>query len=181
VLDAALATFMRFGFRKTSMEEVARAAQLSRQGLYLHFPTKEDLFRATVRYALETGLHAASVPLQAADLSLEQKLTAAFEQWTGRYVGAIGTDVADLQEASDLLLGPVMSEHEERFLEAVTRTIRASGLPAAYKPAGITSRQLTDLLAATARGLKHTCTSRPDFADRIAIAIRALCLPLRPP
>jgi len=33
LLDVALATFLRFGFRKTSMEEVARAAGLSRQGL----------------------------------------------------------------------------------------------------------------------------------------------------
>ena len=180
LLDAALATFLRFGFRKTSMEEVARAAHLSRQGLYLHFPTKEELFRATVAYALETGLQAASLRLQQPDLSLEQKLSGAFEQWTGRYVGMIGGDVGDLQEASDLLLGPVMAEHEELFLEAVTRAIRASGLPAAYKPAGITARQIADVLAAAARGLKHSCGSRGDFAERFAVAVRALCLPLRP-
>ena len=30
LLDAALNTFLRYGFRKTSMEEVARAAKLSR-------------------------------------------------------------------------------------------------------------------------------------------------------
>jgi TetR/AcrR family transcriptional regulator of autoinduction and epiphytic fitness len=179
LLDAALATFMRFGFRKTSMEEVARAAQLSRQGLYLHFPTKEELFRATVRHALETGRQAAAERLQDAHLSLEQKLSGAFDQWTGRYVGMIGADVADLQEASDLLLGPVMAEHEELFLEAVSRLIRNSGLAAAYKPAGITARQLTDTLAAAARGLKHSCRSRAEFAERFAVAVRVLCLPLR--
>jgi AcrR family transcriptional regulator len=43
LLDAALAVFSRYGYQKTSMDEVARSAQLSRQGLYLHFATKEEL------------------------------------------------------------------------------------------------------------------------------------------
>ncbi|MFD6726563.1 helix-turn-helix domain-containing protein, partial [Streptomyces sp. NPDC060131] len=34
VLESAMATFARFGYRKTSMEEVARAAHISRPGLY---------------------------------------------------------------------------------------------------------------------------------------------------
>ncbi|MGW5822670.1 TetR family transcriptional regulator, partial [Streptomyces noursei] len=32
VLDSAMVTFARFGYRKTSMEEVARAARISRPG-----------------------------------------------------------------------------------------------------------------------------------------------------
>ncbi|MEJ1972949.1 MAG: helix-turn-helix domain-containing protein [Lacunisphaera sp.] len=53
LLEAALGVFARFGYRKTSMDEVARAAQISRQGLYLHFANKEELFRATVQQAVE--------------------------------------------------------------------------------------------------------------------------------
>jgi AcrR family transcriptional regulator len=49
LLDAALTVFSRYGYQKTSMDEVARSAQLSRQGLYLHFATKEELFQAAVR------------------------------------------------------------------------------------------------------------------------------------
>ena len=37
VLEAAVGVFARYGFRKTSMDEVARAAGVSRQGLYLQF------------------------------------------------------------------------------------------------------------------------------------------------
>ena len=40
LLEAALGVFLRYGYKKTSMDEVARAADLSRQGLYLHFATK---------------------------------------------------------------------------------------------------------------------------------------------
>jgi len=179
LLDAALATFVRFGFRKTSMEEVARAAHISRQGLYLHFSTKEELFRAAVGYALDSGLEAASAHLQNAALPVEEKLVGAFDEWIGRYVGMMGADVTDLEEASDLLVGPLVAQHEELFIAMVTKAIRATGLPAAYRPAGLTARQLADTLHATARGLKHSCASRTAFGEKLTIAVRALCLPLQ--
>ena len=72
VLDVAMGVFARFGFRKTSMEEVARASHLSRQGLYLHFATKEQLFHAAVRHALETGLEAAVAQLKDESLPLRR-------------------------------------------------------------------------------------------------------------
>ena len=53
VLAAALGVFGRYGFRKTSMDEVARAAGISRQGLYLYFASKEALFRAAVCQELD--------------------------------------------------------------------------------------------------------------------------------
>jgi len=179
LLDAALATFLRYGFRKTSMEEVARAGQLSRQALYLHFATKEELFGAAVRHFLQTGLEGASLALESESLPLEAQLNGAFDAWVGRYVGLLGGDVSDLHQASLELVGPLIQEHEERFVERVTRAIRSSGLPAAYRAAGISARQLAETLAATARGLKHDAASRAEFGERFAIAVRALCLPLR--
>lgn len=179
VLEAALATFLRYGFRKTSMEEVARAAQLSRQALYLHFATKEELFAAAVQRFLETGLEAAAQPLRDASLTLEAQLLGAFDAWLGRFVGLKGGDVEDLHAASQELVGPLIAQHEEQFVERVTRALRSSALPAAYKAAGINARQLAETLQATGRGLKHACASRAEFGERMSVAVRALCLPLR--
>lgn len=53
-----MATFARFGYRKTSMEEVARAAHISRPGLYFLFSSKESLFRAAVTQALHRDITA---------------------------------------------------------------------------------------------------------------------------
>lgn len=46
ILDAALPVFARYGFQKTTMADIARAAGISRASLYLAFTSKEDLFRA---------------------------------------------------------------------------------------------------------------------------------------
>lgn len=179
LLDAALATFTRFGFRKTSMEEVARAAHMSRQGLYLHFETKEELFREVIRYAVETGLAAAAARVRDPELGIDAKLAAAFDEWIGRYVGMVGETITDLEEATGLFGCEIIKDHEARFLELIGKAIRASGLPAAYKTSGITARQLAETLHATARGLKHACATRAEFVERFGIAIRVVCLPLR--
>jgi AcrR family transcriptional regulator len=177
LLEAALSVFVRFGFRKTSMDEVARAANVSRQGLYLHYPAKEDLFRAAVEHALKTSLEAATARL-AADAPLEERLCGAFDEWVGRYVGAFGPGATDLVEAKDALVGPMWNEHERMFLEAVTKAVRSSGLVSAYKPTGLSARQLAETLSATARGLKTLSATRAEFAERMAVAARALCAPL---
>ncbi|MCA6111556.1 TetR/AcrR family transcriptional regulator [Bradyrhizobium cenepequi] len=53
ILKAATSVFLRYGFKKTSMDDVAQAIVISRHRLYLHFQTKETLFRAMVTYTLE--------------------------------------------------------------------------------------------------------------------------------
>ena len=178
LLDAALIVFARYGYQKTSMDEVARAAQVSRQSLYLHFSTKEELFRAAVRNALGSSSSAAVEALTDASLPLEQRLVRAFDEWIGRYIGMMGGDASDLIEATVRLSGPMLSEYEEAFAESVVKAIRFSPLLAAYKPAGVTARQLTDTLLATARGLKHGGKSRAEFVQGLTIAVKVLCAPL---
>jgi TetR/AcrR family transcriptional regulator of autoinduction and epiphytic fitness len=178
ILEAAIATFLRYGYRKTSMEEVARAADISRQGLYLHFPTKEDLFRAGVSFIFADAVTNAGARLRAADASLEEKLVGAFDEWIGRFVGMIGGDVSDLEAASKHLVGPLIAEGEAAFVADVTRVVRAEGLAGAYRSAGLTAKQLAETLNATARGLKHSCATRAEFVERFSIAVRAMCAPL---
>ena len=177
LLEASLAVFARFGFRKTSMDEVARAAQISRQGLYLHFANKEELFRATLRHACEASLRDALRAL-ATDAPLPERLVTSFDEWVGRYVGRFAADAADLMEAAETLGENVLKEHQKLFIDALAGALREGGLAAAYKPAGVTARQLAENLAATAGGLKHWCDTREEFRASLVIAVRILCAPL---
>jgi AcrR family transcriptional regulator len=157
------------------MDEVARSAQLSRQGLYLYFATKEELFQAAVRNALENSSRAAVTALTSASLPLDQRLVRAFDEWLGRYIGIIGGDASDLIEATSRLSATLLTQYEEVFSDAVTKAIRSSRLLAAYKSSGITARQITDTLLATARGLKHSSQSREQFVRGFAVAVKVLC------
>jgi AcrR family transcriptional regulator len=58
ILDAATAVFRRHGFRRSSIEQAAEAAGLTRQALYHHFKSKEALFRAVIGRVYESTLAA---------------------------------------------------------------------------------------------------------------------------
>ncbi|PID38898.1 MAG: hypothetical protein CSA65_01495 [Proteobacteria bacterium] len=49
VIRAAMPLFARFGFRKTSVDELARAARVSKATIYAHFDSKEEIFAEVVR------------------------------------------------------------------------------------------------------------------------------------
>jgi len=67
ILDAALRVFRRHGFRRSSIEQVAEAAGLTRQALYHHFQSKEALFRAVIEQLYETALAAEIAAANAAE------------------------------------------------------------------------------------------------------------------
>lgn len=52
VLSAASEVFGRFGFKKASIEDIARLAGIGKGTVYLHFESKEALFEAVLRQSL---------------------------------------------------------------------------------------------------------------------------------
>ncbi|KMN30544.1 MULTISPECIES: TetR/AcrR family transcriptional regulator [Chromobacterium] len=58
ILDAALALFVEKGFSATKMEDIARAAGVTKGTPYLYFQNKEDIFKAMVLHHLSSRLGA---------------------------------------------------------------------------------------------------------------------------
>jgi AcrR family transcriptional regulator len=67
ILDAAMLVFRRHGFRRSSIEQAAEAAGLTRQALYHHFNSKEALFRAVIERLHEDALAAETDAAKAAE------------------------------------------------------------------------------------------------------------------
>src|SRR5215470_8684367 len=67
ILDAAQSVFRRHGFRRSSIEQAAEAAGLTRQALYHHFSSKEALFRAVIERLYETSLAAEAAAAKEAE------------------------------------------------------------------------------------------------------------------
>ena len=49
ILDAALTLFGRYGYRRTSIDDIARAAGVAKGTVYLHVESKAALFRTLSR------------------------------------------------------------------------------------------------------------------------------------
>ena len=55
VVDAALGVFLQYGFKRSTMGDIAQAAGLSRQSLYARFSNKDEVYAAGVElYGLRT-------------------------------------------------------------------------------------------------------------------------------
>ena len=62
ILTAALSVFAAYGFKRTSMEDIAASAGMSRAALYQHFRNKDDILTTGIRVffdAVEADLRAA--------------------------------------------------------------------------------------------------------------------------
>ena len=49
ILDGAFQAFTKGGYRDTAIDDIAAAAEISKGGIYFHFPTKEAIFRELMR------------------------------------------------------------------------------------------------------------------------------------
>lgn len=53
VLEKAIPVFWKHGFADTSLQDLERATQVNKSGLYAEFASKEELFLASLRYYLD--------------------------------------------------------------------------------------------------------------------------------
>ena len=56
IVGAATSVFLRYGFGRTTMADIAQASGLSRPTLYLTFPDKESVFRAVIEAMIEAKM-----------------------------------------------------------------------------------------------------------------------------
>ncbi len=54
ILDTAIDVFAKFGFRGTTTKQIAKAAGVSEATIFLHFPSKEALYRAILEEVLQS-------------------------------------------------------------------------------------------------------------------------------
>ncbi|MBE9610589.1 TetR/AcrR family transcriptional regulator [Chitinilyticum piscinae] len=82
IISAAFALFAEKGYAATKMEDIARAAGVSRGTPYLYFTNKEELFKAMLRDMLLPKLQEGEARLLAmAHLSAGEQLCALLQMW----------------------------------------------------------------------------------------------------
>ena len=179
VLGAALEVFGRFGFRKASMDEIARAADISRQGLYLHFANKDALFRAAVQQELDSALVDVARCLDEEGVALESRVVAALDAWLGRYVGSmLASDIGDLLQNPAMQLGdlvdPAIATCRARFAAAIAAAMSDSD----RRRLRVTPEEIAGALLTVAQGAKYLSNalveSREEFVARLTAAVRVV-------
>ncbi|WP_157792036.1 TetR/AcrR family transcriptional regulator [Pseudorhodobacter sp. MZDSW-24AT] len=99
ILDAAFHAFATYGFRRTTMDDIARGVGISRSALYLHYRNKDDVFRTLAERYFNEAIAAMEAALTAPGQTPEQALIAAFVAKDGKFMDV----VLDTPHGSELL------------------------------------------------------------------------------
>lgn len=85
-LTTARSVFVRYGYQKTSMADVAREMGISRQALYKKYGSKSDLFHAIGQNFLMLAEYHAALIIADEKMDIREKIETAFDQWSGRII-----------------------------------------------------------------------------------------------
>jgi AcrR family transcriptional regulator len=157
VLVAAQECFSRYGFRRTSMSDIAGTAGFSRARVYQLYPSKEAIFRT-----LASNLHASALERAEAALRLDvpfrARLVRAFQ---GKLLGLLGAveaspHAAEILQTQARVAGDLATSSLKRFTDLIAEALAeaASRGDIDLARVGLGPNECAELMWLAAEGLK---------------------------
>jgi AcrR family transcriptional regulator len=159
IMNAALARFSHYGFRRTSMEDIAQQAGISRAALYLHFRNKEEIFRALARQLHEQAIAAAEkVATEGRDAA--EQIGAALGAKLGGFFEIVhaSAHARELIDENSRLCGDISADFRARHARLLRRLIEEGTKRGELAPerAGMTPAAAAELLLDCAKGIEKS-------------------------
>jgi AcrR family transcriptional regulator len=183
ILAAARECFLLYGFKRTAMDDIARAADVSRAALYLSFPNKEAMFRTLSEQVHDETLALARIALEG-EGSIEQRLVAAFEGKTLLLLGLVksgahGNELVDLNHG---LGADIAQRTQQAFEELIVQALQeaASRHEISLERVRLDAPQCAELLIRATHGLKCEPLDLTRFRQQLAQLVRVFCAALAP-
>jgi AcrR family transcriptional regulator len=172
IVLAGLQLFTQYGYRKTSVDDIARAAQVAKRTVYLHFENKAAVFLAILEY-LGDQVRQRCAAAESAGGTAVDRLTGLLDAYfaMGFELYRKSEHMPELEETFSKLararIGDMNAEYEgrlARFLRSLQQTREIGG-----PPQGLTVEQIVHIVVRAAEGSKHDAKMQ---GDRKALARR---------
>jgi AcrR family transcriptional regulator len=183
ILDAAMRVFRRYGFRRSSIEQAAEEAGLTRQAVYHHFDSKEALFRAVLErlYARALAAEAAAAKeAEEAGRELADILVAEIAARLGALFAALegSPHIEELFSEHLVQARDLYQSYATRFADEVAATItRVMRRRKRRLAGGVTARELARCVEMAIHGTKSAYPSMmpaDSFLKQLEIMLRML-------
>ena len=157
ILEAAMRLVLAYGFSRTTMDDIARAAEMSRPALYLLFKNKTEIYRAIAGQHLDQSAARAEAILRQ-DGALSDRLMSMIEECLIGMMRHIaesphGPELLDMKNS---LAGDIVLAWKQRLgalIEAVVEAeARANGVD--LEARGLSAKLLATLLLDGLEGMK---------------------------
>jgi AcrR family transcriptional regulator len=167
VLTAALSVFLRYGFKRVNMNDIADAAGVSRAALYLLFKNKEDIFVGVFLKWVDETISNIKSDMDAAE-SPQEKIERAFEIWAVRPFEMVmhSPEAKELVECSFDFAQDSLRQGYSKFEEVLVPAL-ASLVGKQRGGAYMTAEKVTHVLVSAVRGFKQTANTPDELRQLI--------------
>ena len=167
ILNSAFQAFAAYGFRKTSMDDIAKGAGMSRPAVYLHFKNKEAIVRALTHHYYSQKVALVAQALQG-DGSVPQVLDRAIQaQSEGMAAILASPHGLEMLDATKSMSTDIVEQGEGELTALYADWLRREDAAGrVHLPVGAdeTARTITAAL----KGIKMTAPGAEEFEQRIA-------------
>lgn len=184
ILEGAMQVFLAYGFSRATMDDIARAVEISRPALYLLFRNKADIFRAVGHDLLNRSLRDACKALRE-DGAISFRLMEALDRALFQLFRAVresphGEELLDMRNH---IAADVVAEWRESIVDSFATAIdeEAQRRGARLKEIGLSARGLAEMLFDILEGLKTRGLCGPQAEDRAREFIALIELALKRP
>jgi AcrR family transcriptional regulator len=183
ILDAALPVFARYGFHKTTMVDIARAAGISRASLYLVFNSKEELFRAGSARAHERTMSDVESVLSSKG-EVVDRIAAAISTFQEGLIAPFSKseNAKELFEINMQLAADITSAARSRLLHLLSQTLADAEAQGEIELKTLKSSpmQVAAFIAAAMDGIKHSFSADGSAESALGLLMRILRSALKP-
>ncbi|MEO1193896.1 MAG: helix-turn-helix domain-containing protein [Pseudomonadota bacterium] len=159
IIEAAVRLFLRYGVKRTSMNDIALEAGIARQTLYNAFSNKDEVMRATIRLFADRAM--AGIEAGLADAAtLGEQLDVIFH-----FITVAPCDLLNASpNAEDIVAGfnaaseAELADAAERNRVIIARVLEPYG--AAIEKSGLTRDLYADFIQRAAHGAKYSARDR---------------------
>ncbi|GHF17438.1 TetR family transcriptional regulator [Kordiimonas sediminis] len=169
-LQAAYSVFMKYGFRKTSMDDIAQEIGISRQALYNQYGSKQELFDAVVVHMSTLSRTEAQKALAQPDKPIQERLIEAMDCRIGNHIDDLRTS----PHSHEIILAFEAGQSGKAVKEHSLNLIREAFIRDGLTPPNGSLEDFLSTLKHVIEGLVHTVASREEFLQELKKAIRVL-------
>lgn len=178
ILAAAQVQFSRYGFRRTSMADIAKETGVSRASLYSYFENKEEIFRSLSAALQERSLAGAEAHLKddASGRSLASRVEEAVLARFAPFYEVVSASAhgSEINDENNRLCGELVLSSSERFVAMLTRALAAAARAGEIdlQGAGLTAPAAAELIHLGAAGMKQRAADVATVEKRVRRFVR---------
>jgi AcrR family transcriptional regulator len=174
IVGAATPVFLRYGFGRTTIADIARAAGLTRPTLYLTFPDKESVFRAVVEAMVEEKM--SQIRAGILDLStVDERLLYACNAWAaeGYELMQAYPDARDMFDLGFKSVCAAYQAFEDQIADILKEAVDRSALD-------LSPAKLARSIVYALKGFKDIAADSADLRTLIATLVAVVSAALLP-